>query len=125
MKTVSVPCQVERSLFSCQFRASFKLQGDVITTLCDASVLNKGSISLIVVEEYEDGSTIATVPGELIAGWRIVKVGEIPAERSEGQQDDEKEPLIEKKRLPTEVKRERGWGPKEIFDSIRRLKRYA
>lgn len=127
MRTVRVPCQVERSLFSCQCRVSFELQGEAITTICDASLLNEGRIRLVVVEECEDGSAIVTVPGELVIGWRIVKICDIPVEDPQVQHDDEKRGIDEEKRRThsTEPARGGAWRARGIFDSFRRLKRYA
>lgn len=88
MKVIRVPCRLECSLFSSQYRTSFVLEGKPITTICDASFVCDGTIELTVMKECDDGSVIVAVPGELITGWRMMRTSGMVTQRFDGESNE-------------------------------------
>jgi len=90
MKVMRVPCKLEPSLFSSQYRASFVIEERRISTICDSSLVSHGAIELAVIKECDDGSVIVSVPGELVRGWRVVRTSRTVAERYNVESDESK-----------------------------------
>jgi len=73
MRVIKIPCKIDKSLFPSEHRASFSLNGTLIETICDASLVEDHMIELMILEESEDGSVLALVPGELLRGCRRLR----------------------------------------------------